>query len=185
MRMIHSVIALLATACLSTGAFATDSENTVIGEVEMPTVQSSEAFNAVKKKLGKWTGQMTQSLTGDVFDVSYEWKLTSAGNTITETIIEDGVEMLTTYSDQDGELIVKHYCALGTEPIFKVSQTSEDVLALELDQGLSGLHAGHQSFVTAMKWTMAADDPNVMTFENTVSLDGEPTENRAVLKRSY
>ena len=49
---------------------------------------------------------MTQGLTGAVIDVSYEWKLTSGGNTITETLVEDGVEMLTTYSDDNGELVV-------------------------------------------------------------------------------
>ena len=34
---------------------------------------------------------MTQGLTGAVFDVSYEFRLTSGGNTITETLVEDGV----------------------------------------------------------------------------------------------
>ena len=60
----------------------------------MENSSTSAAFEAVKKKLGKWEGQMTQSITGAVFDVSYEYRLTSGGNTITETIIEDGVEML-------------------------------------------------------------------------------------------
>ena len=44
--------------------------------------------------------------------------LTSGGNTITETLIEDGVQMLTTYSDDDGDLVIRHYCGLGTEPVF-------------------------------------------------------------------
>ena len=26
--------------------------------------------------------------------------------------------MLTTYSDDDGKLVVRHYCGLGTEPVF-------------------------------------------------------------------
>ena len=43
----------------------------------MPEVQNSKAFNQVKKKLGKWEGKMTQGLTGAVYDVSYEFKLTS------------------------------------------------------------------------------------------------------------
>ena len=34
-----------------------------------------------------------------------------------------------------------------------------------------------------MKWTMHSKDS--MTFENTVMLDGEPTDNRAILKRVY
>ena len=44
-----------------------------------------------------------------------EFALTSGGNTITETLVEDRLQMLTTYSDDDGKLVVRHYCGLGTE----------------------------------------------------------------------
>ena len=56
----------------------------VIGGVEMPQVETSVAFEQMKKKIGKWEGQLTQGLTGDVIDVSYEWSLVSGGNTIME-----------------------------------------------------------------------------------------------------
>ena len=46
---------------------------------------------------------MTQNLTGKVIHVSYEWKLRSGGGSITKTIVEDEVKMLTTYSDDEGE----------------------------------------------------------------------------------
>ena len=49
-----------------------------------------------------------------------------------ETLIEDGVEMLTTDTEHDGDLVVKHYCALGTEPEFRVASESEDQVALKL-----------------------------------------------------
>ena len=48
-----------------------------IGGVEMSNSSNSAGFAAVKKKLGKWQGRMTQSLTGQSFDVSYEWAITS------------------------------------------------------------------------------------------------------------
>ena len=140
----------------------------------MENSSTSAAFETVKKKLGKWEGQMTQSITGAVFDVSYEYRLTSGGNTITETIIEDGVEMLSTYTDQNGELVVKHYCDLGTEPVFMVAEVSDASMSIAIDQESSGLHKKHHSFVTDMKWTVDANDPNAMVFENSV-LDGEVT----------
>jgi len=157
-------------------------EPVVIGEVTMPAVESSAAFKQVEKKLGKWEGRMTQGLTGAVIDVSYEWKLTSGGNTITETLVEDGVEMLTTYSDDNGELVVKHYCALGTQPVFSVSGVSDTELALALDESANDLHAEHESFVTSMKWTMQDDDSS-MLFTNTIMLNGKLTENSALLTR--
>ena len=92
--------------------------------------------------------------------------------------------MLSTYTDQNGELVVKHYCALGTEPVFKVAEVSDASMSIALDQESSGLHEEHHSFVTDMKWTMDASDPNAMVFENSVLLDGEVTNNRAELRRS-
>ena len=117
-------VGLMAGVMGAASAHAAD-EPVVIGEMKMPAVESSAAFKQVEKKLGKWEGKMTQGLTGAVIDVSYEWRLTSGGNTITEKLVEDGVEMLTTYSDDNGELVVKHYCALGTQPVFSVSSVSD------------------------------------------------------------
>ena len=175
-------VGLMAGVLTAVSAHAAD-EPVVIGEVTMPAVESSAAFKQVAKKLGKWEGRMTQGLTGAVIDVSYEWKLTSGGNTITETLVEDGVEMLTTYSDDNGELVAKHYCALGTQPVFSVSSVSDTELALALDESANDLHAEHESFVTSMKWTMQNDNNDSMLFTNTVMLNGELTENSALLTK--
>lgn len=182
MKKFNSIAITAASLLLANTGLAAD-DPVVIGDVTMPEVQSSAAYEEIKKKLGKWQGKMTQSLTGEVFDVSYEWKLTSGGNTMTETIIEDGVEMLTTYSDEDGELVVKHYCALGTEPVFSVTQASDGVLAISLDESRSNLSHDRHDFVDSMKWTVDPDDSNSMTFENVVNLDGELTTNRAELRK--
>jgi len=158
-------------------------DTVTIGDVEMGNDQKSLAFEQVRKKLGKWEGTMTQGLTGAVFDVSYEFELTSGGNTITETLVEDGVQMLTTYSDDDGKLVIKHYCGLGTEPIFEVDELTGKMMSIKLDKSKTNLHAEHESFVTNMKWVFNSKDS--MSFENTVMLDGEPTSNKATLSRVY
>ena len=155
----------------------------MVGGVEMPQVESSEAFEQIKKKLGKWEGRLTQSLTGDVIDVSYEWTLTSGGSTIMESAVEDGVGMFTTYSDEEGELVVKHYCALGTEPIFTLNEATDRVVALSFDESRSPLMRDSHDFVNSMRWTLDSSDSNLMVYEYTVNLDGELTANRAELKR--
>jgi len=165
----------------SLAIFADD--NYKIGDVEMASDTKSEAFEQVKKKLGKWEGTMVQGLNGAIIDVSYVFALTSGGNTITETLVEDGVQMLTTYSDDDGELVIRHYCGLGTEPVFKVKTLSASTMSFELDKEKADLHADHESFVTGMKWVM--NDDNSITFENTVMLDGSLTTNIAELQRVY
>ena len=159
-------------------------DNVVIGEVEMPEVASSPAFEQMKKKLGKWEGTLTQSLTGSSYDVSYEWKLVSGGNTIIETAIEDGVEMVTTYTDEDGEFLVKHYCALGTEPVFSVVESSDRVVELAFDENRSSLRPHTHDYVDSMKWTMDQDDADSMVYEYVATLSGERSSNRAELKRN-
>ena len=182
MKTKTSLTALVFSLFLSFSLFADDS-TVKIGDVEMASDKKSAAFEQVKKKLGKWEGKMVQGLNGAIIDVSYEFALTSGGNTITETLVEDGVQMLTTYSDDDGQLVVKHYCGLGTEPVFKVDSLSASSMSIELDKSKVDLHAANESFVTNMKWTMNSKDS--VSFENIVMLDGEPTKNKAELKRVY
>ena len=174
-----SIYSMFLSLVLSLSVFA--DETVKIGDVEMAADKKSAAFEQVRKKLGKWEGTMVQGLNGAVIDVSYEFALTSGGNTITETLVEDGVQMLTTYSDDDGELVIRHYCGLGTEPVFAVDDLSKKSMSIALDTNKVSLHAEHESFVTNMKWTMNSKDS--ITFENTVMLDGSPTKNIAQLRR--
>ena len=176
-----SIFSIFLSLLLSYSVFA--DETVKIGDVEMASDKKSAAFEQVRKKLGKWEGTMVQGLNGAVIDVSYEFALTSGGNTITETLVEDGVQMLTTYSDDDGKLVVRHYCGLGTEPVFEVDQLSSKSMSIKLDTSKADLHAEHESFVTNMKWTMNSDDS--VTFENIVMLDGESTKNVAQINRVY
>ena len=172
----------LITALLVSLNIFTD-ETVSIGSVEMANEKKSKAFEQVRKKIGKWEGKMVQGIDGNIIDVSYVFALTSGGNTITETLIEDGVQMLTTYSDDDGDLVIKHYCGLGTEPVFEVQSLSADTMMIKLDKSKVDLHSEHESFVTSMKWVMNNDDS--ITFQNTVMLDGSPTTNIAEIKRVY
>ena len=176
-----NMISMLLSLLFSLSIIADDTVK--IGDVEMASDKKSAAFEQVRKKLGKWKGTMVQGLNGAVIDVSYEFALTSGGNTITETLLEDGVQMLTTYSDDDGELVIRHYCGLGTEPVFEVDELSTQTMSIKLDRSKADLHAEHESFVTNMKWVMNSN--NSVTFENIVMLDGEPTKNVAQLKRVY
>ena len=182
MRKVSAVVAGLMLLLNAQTIIAADAP-VIIGGVEMPQVETSAAFEQIKKKLGKWEGQLTQGLTGDVIDVSYEWTLVSGGSTIMESVVEDGVGMFTTYSDEEGELVVKHYCALGTEPVLSVSEATDRVVTLSFDGSRSPLISDTHDFVNSMKWTMDTNDSNSMVYEYTVYLNGELTNNRAELKK--
>jgi hypothetical protein len=161
-----------------------ESATTQIGDVEMSAMTHSDGFNQMKNMLGKWEGKLTQ-FTGAVIDVSSEFKLVAGGNLIAETLIEDGVEMLTTYSDnKDGELVVKHYCALGTQPVFKVSQVKNKMVEVSLDGSHGHYHPEHHSYVNSMKWTIDADNADSAVVDATLYIDGELVKQQSVISRS-
>ena len=77
---VHRSLSLLTALLLSLNIFA--NETVSIGNVEMANEKKSNAFEQVKKKIGKWEGTMVQGIDGNVINVSYEFRLTSGGNTI-------------------------------------------------------------------------------------------------------
>jgi hypothetical protein len=149
--------------------------------IPVANAQESEAFNQIKKMLGTWEGSVTVS-DGTVIETTSEYKLISGGATILETIVEDGVEMATTYSDKDGELVVKHYCVLGTEPIFEAASVSEFGLSLTLVPN-AGYTEGQDDFVTSFTYQSNQSNPDSVTVLSTVSQQGAEISRRAMLNR--
>ena len=98
-------------------SFSIDAANNKVGDVDLGEVTHSKAFQFIKDNmLGKWEGTLTQH-SGNVIEASYNFKLLSNGNTIKD-LVEDGV----CHYYSDGVLVIRHYCALGTEPMFKVAK---------------------------------------------------------------
>jgi len=143
--------------------------------------QESEAFNQMKKMLGTWEGSISVS-DGTVLETTSEFKLISGGSTIIENVVEDGVEMATTYSDKDGELVVKHYCALGTEPIFEASSVSRSGLSLTLISN-TGYTEGQDDFVTSITYQNMQSNPDSVIVLSTVSQQAGVVSRRAMLSR--
>ncbi len=154
-------------------------QNTSIGDVDMGEVNNSKAFEQIKKMLGKWEGKLYQQ-SGAVVDTSSEFKLVSNGNTIVEKLVEDGVEMMTTYSDKDGELVIKHYCALGTEPMFTVDTLNENSIQLKSDPS-PGYHPKHHNFVESIGWTFTGSDS--VKVDASLNLDGKLEKQYSLIKR--
>lgn len=186
MKNYKMLFLLITSSLFSLSTFsAHHEESTVlaIGDVQLPEVTHSAGFNQMKQMLGIWEGKLTQ-YTGAVVDVSSEFKLVSGGNLITEKLIEDGVEMLTTYSDnKDGELVVKHYCSLGTQPVFKVTEVSDDIVAVTLNDSEGGYHPKHHSYVNSMRWNVDADNDNLAVVDSTLYLNGDLVEQQTVIRR--
>ena len=180
-KLLIGIIAINLTL-ITLEAHSDENSETVIGDIAMTEANHSEAFNQMKTMLGVWEGKLTQ-YTGSVIDTYSEFRLVSGGNTITEKLIEDGVEMLTTYADKNGQLIVKHYCALATQPVFKGSKVTDQSVEIKLDDSLSNYHPEHHNYVNSIKWTVNPENSSSAIVDSTLYLDGELRVQQSVIKR--
>ena len=90
----------------------------------------------------------------------------------------------TTYSDKNGELVIKHYCALGTQPMFTVDELSDDSIVFKSDPS-SGYHSEHHNFVKSISWSFDSDKKETLIMRNSVFIDGELQNNKAVINKVY
>ena len=176
MKFINTLILSVLISTISTN---TNAKETYIGDVSMGAVEHSAAFTQMKRMLGEWKGKLYQQ-SGAVVDTYSNFRLVSNGNSIVETLIEDGVEMFTTYSDKDGKLVIKHYCALGTEPMFTVASMDKNSIQLKSDPS-PGYHPKHHNFVKTMGWTFNNEDD--VRVDATLHLDGELQVQHSMIKR--
>ena len=167
-KLIYATALLSSILLTSTSSY---SQNNQIGATDLGAVNHSDAFLQVMKMLGNWEGTLYM-FDGTEVDTTTSFKLTSNGNTIVETLVEDGVEMLTTYSDKDGELVVKHYCALGTEPMFVVGSLNDKSLNL-ISDSTPGYDPQQDNYVESMMWTLDTSDPTNYRVDTSINMDGQ------------
>jgi hypothetical protein len=78
-------------------------------------------FEILKKLAGNWSGKAGHD-GGDAFDATVSYRVTSAGNTVMETLFEGTAhEMVTMYHLHGDALILTHYCAAGNQPRMKAA----------------------------------------------------------------
>ena len=167
-KLIYATTLLSSMLLSSTIAY---SQNNQIGTTDLGAVDHSDAFLQVMKMLGNWDGKLYMT-DGTVVDTNTSFNLTSNGNTIVETLVEDGVEMLTTYSDKDGELVIKHYCALGTEPMFVVDSLNDKSLNL-ISDSTPGYDPQQDNYVESMMWTLDTSEPTNYRVDTSINMDGQ------------
>ncbi len=79
-------------------------------------LQPKDAFEKLKSFAGEWDAKMADS--PEPTKVNY--RVTSGGNTVVETLFEGAPhEMVTMYFMEGKELRATHYCAMGNQPSFR------------------------------------------------------------------
>ncbi len=87
----------------------------------------SADFDAVKSLAGSWTA--TGLMDGKPGTFKMQYKVTSAGHAVEETIMQGGPsEMVSVYFMDGPQLMMTHYCALGNQPRMKLTESKQGKL---------------------------------------------------------
>ena len=138
---------------------------------------SDEAFAQMKGLAGEWAGTLhvTPGEHLERLGVNAEQALTltysvrSGGSSILEESNSDGVEMVTIYNTQGGNLLNTHYCVLMNKPVGTLDSSTDGVLSFTTDVERSGLEEGKDEYVSSWRLNLEPENPNQFTYEYTVT----------------
>ncbi len=106
------LIVTLYSACL--GALM------IIAAAPAAGISGDAAFQQMKKLSGEWGGTMQ---TPDGGPASIHYRVTSAGNTVMETLAPGSDhEMVSMYHMDGKSLVMTHYCAAGNQPHLRLNE---------------------------------------------------------------
>jgi len=115
---------VLVSALLFSGHVWADSSH------NMPPYEGSKAFREVKALAGHWTGTAKEEGKDEPTSVTY--RVTSNGSAVIETIFEDTpMEMTSIYFEENGKLMMTHYCAMANRPTLTLKEEKPGLLAFD------------------------------------------------------
>lgn len=90
-----------------------------------PASPAKRQFEAIKCLAGEWTGKASHG-DGEPVDATVLYRVTSAGNTVMETLFQGTPhEMITMYHLDGDLLLLTHYCAAGNQPRMKCAPSTD------------------------------------------------------------
>ena len=98
----------------------------------MPTIEGSKEFNRLKILVGTWEGTSDMGMKGGAQKINILYQLTSNNSAIVETLFPGTPhEMVSVYHDIKGKLSMKHYCAMGNQPLMELSSSDDNSISLD------------------------------------------------------
>ena len=99
---------------------------------QMPTIEGSKEFNRLKILVGTWEGSSDMGMKGEAQKINIQYQLTSNNSAIVETLFPGTPhEMVSVYHDIKGKLSMKHYCAMGNQPLMELSSSDDNSIFLD------------------------------------------------------
>ena len=165
MRTIWS-LGLLAAAVLAVGL-------AVEAKAQGDAKAKASQLDALKRLAGDWTGTMKHGDAGHEATVNY--KVTSGGNAVVETLgAGTEHEMVTVYCQDGDDVVLTHYCMLGNQPHMRAERGgAADKLAFKFT-GCGNLKSDKDPHMHDLTLEFLGDDHVKATW--TLYKDGKPAE---------
>jgi len=96
---------------------------------------------------------------------------------------EDGVEMITTFVDDGGQLLATHYCGLGNQPRLNAIEATGNSVFFKTDAERSGLEKSKDQFVDTWSFENLEAGGNEFTYTYTVSNPDNTVETNSARMR--
>ena len=137
----------------------------------MKPYTGSPELEKMKSLSGTWTG--TGMMHGKETPVTYKYKTTAGGSAVIETAFPGTpMEMVSIYYEEDGKLVMKHFCMLKNQPKMALANSTENTIELDYAGGTNmnekDMHM-HSAVITFV-------DENNMKQTWTPYQDGKPME---------
>ena len=102
------------------------------GEHDWTPYKGTPQFEKLKTLTGTWEGT-SQMGEGDAAPVGIEYSVTSNGSAVVEKLMPGTPsEMVSVYYEENGKLMMTHYCALGNQPKLELKSSEGNQLKFSL-----------------------------------------------------
>ncbi len=138
----------------------------------MKPYTGSAELEKMKSLSGTWTG--TGMMHGKENPVTVEYRTTAGGSAVVETISPGTpMEMVSVYYEEDGKLVMKHFCMLKNQPVLGLKKSDENTLEFDLIDG-TNMDSSKDMHMHSAVFTFV--DDNNMTQAWTPYQDGKAME---------
>lgn len=138
----------------------------------MKPYTGSAELEKMKSLSGTWTG--TGMMQGQETPMVVDYKTTAGGSAVLETLSPGTpMEMISIYYEDDGKLVMRHFCMLKNQPVLGVKNFSDNTIEFDLIDG-TNMDASKDMHMHSAVFTFI--DDNTMTQSWTPYQNGKAAE---------
>lgn len=142
----------------------------------MEPYTGSAEFEKIKSLEGTWTG--TGLMHGEEQPITVVYETTSGGSAVIETLFPDSPqEMVSIYYEEDGKLVMKHFCMLKNQPLMGLKKSNGKTIELDLIGG-TNMDASKDSHMHSAVFTFVDENKIVQSwtaYENGKTIEESTT----------